>query len=57
LGVTVYVRPGRKYQLQSSFDLTAWTNCGEAFVAAAAQLTQEFNAVETGRFFRLAELP
>jgi hypothetical protein len=48
---------GRKYQLEASTDLQAWTQVGTAFVAEADTIRQEFDVTTTGRFFKLTEVP
>ena len=54
--VTMKVRPTRKYQLEASLDLSTWTKQGEPFVASSSEVVQQFNAIETGRFFRIYEV-
>jgi len=48
---------GRKYQLESSSDLTAWKPTGPAFIAEDEQLEQEFEVATTGRYFRIQQVP
>lgn len=57
VAVTLYVTPNHRYQLESSFDLGTWTNLNAVFLATSAELVQEFNAAEVGRFYRLREVP
>jgi hypothetical protein len=47
----------RRYQLQSSSNLTTWANLGASFVADSERLTQEFDTSVTGRYFRIQEVP
>jgi len=54
--VTMHLTPTKKYQLQSSLDLTTWTNVGDSFVASTSEVVQEFNAIEVGRYFLLSEI-
>jgi hypothetical protein len=54
--VTMHLTPTKKYQLQSSLDLVAWTNIGDPFVASTSEVVQEFNAMEVGRYFLLSEI-
>lgn len=55
--VTMHVEPTKKYQLEGSSDLAKWTSIGQPFVATSSQIVQEFNVTETGRYFRLLEVP
>jgi hypothetical protein len=48
---------GRRYQLESSTDLSTWTPAGNPFVAQDELLTQDFDADDTGRFFRINQSP
>jgi hypothetical protein len=48
---------GRRYILESSFNLSSWTQVGDAFVAQAEELAQEFDVNTTGRFFRVQQVP
>jgi hypothetical protein len=48
---------GRRYQLESSTDLSTWTPSGNPFVAQDELLTQDFDADDTGRFFRINQIP
>jgi hypothetical protein len=47
---------GRKYQLEASTDLNAWTATGPVFVAQAEELIQEFDVNQVGRYFRINEV-
>ena len=57
----VYVRMsvvlGRKYQLEASTDLNAWTTTGPAFIAQDEELVQEFDVNQVGRYFRINQVP
>jgi len=55
--VTQNVTIGRRYVLESSFDSTAWTATGPAFIAESEIVEDEFDVSVTGRFFRLREVP
>jgi hypothetical protein len=48
---------GRRYQLQSSADLTTWTNVGTTFVADTERLSQYYDVDNTGHYFRIQEVP
>jgi hypothetical protein len=54
--VDQYVVLGRKYQLESSTDLAAWTPIGEAFVATSERYTSEIVIGTAGQHFRLREV-
>jgi hypothetical protein len=54
--VTMHVKPTKKYQLEASLDMNTWNKVGDAFTATTSEVTQEFNAIEVGRFFRLSEV-
>ena len=47
----------RRYQLQTSNDFVTWTNQGESFVAQDELITMEFVVGQTGRYFKLNEVP
>ncbi|MFM7819190.1 MAG: hypothetical protein ACKPGI_19780, partial [Verrucomicrobiota bacterium] len=57
VSVRLKVVLGRKYQLEASTDLNAWTATGPAFIAQAEELTQEFDANQVGRYFRINQVP
>ena len=57
LQLTMNVMPGKAYQLQSSADLANWTSQGGVFVPTTATITQEVDAAESGRYWRLIEAP
>jgi len=57
VNVTVSVVLGRRYQLESSADLATWLPVGAPFVAQDDTVTQEFVVQETGRYFRINEVP
>ena len=56
VAVDLKVVLGRKYQLQASKDLKAWTVTGPDFVADSETLSQEFVVAEVGSYFRLVEV-
>jgi hypothetical protein len=55
--VAMQVWPGNSYVLESSNDLKNWTPTGPAFMAQTNLLVQEFPVSETGRFFRIEQVP
>jgi hypothetical protein len=55
--VTEHVVLGQNYQLQSSSDMVNWVPAGPPFTAQTEVITQVFDAEETGRYFRLLQLP
>jgi hypothetical protein len=55
--VTQSVTTGRRYVLESSFNLTAWIATGPPFIAESEVIEDEFDVNVTGRFFRLREVP
>jgi hypothetical protein len=48
---------GRRYQLESSTDMSTWNPTGNPFVAQEELLTQDFDVGETDRFFRINQVP
>lgn len=57
LRVRMKVGMGKRYQLESSDNFETWTAEGEAFIAESESVVQEFDAAQTGRFFRVRQLP
>ena len=57
VNVKLNVVLGRRYQLQSSDDFLQWTNVGSTFVAQDENLVSELIVGQTGRFFRVQEVP
>lgn len=57
VAVTLSVTLGRKYQVDSSFNLRDWTPTGPVFIAEANEIIQTFDVGETGRYFRINEVP
>jgi hypothetical protein len=57
VNVTMHVVLGRKYALLSSLDLRNWSQVGAPFVADAELIVQEFVITETGRYFKIQEIP
>jgi hypothetical protein len=55
--VTQHVVLGRKYLLESSFDFVTWTPTGPSFIATSETIENEFDVNETGKYFRLSEVP
>lgn len=57
VNVTQHVVLGRNYVLESSPDLVTWTPTGPSFTAEDETLVTEFVIEETGRFFRIRQVP
>ena len=57
VNVTLTVVQGRRYVLESSNNLVAWASVGEPFLALEESISQEFDLAETGRYFRVQQLP
>jgi hypothetical protein len=57
VNVTQRVMLGRRYVLESSNDLTAWTEAGTPFTAESETVVSEFEVNAVGRYFRLREVP
>jgi len=55
--VTLRVRVNHNYVLESSFDCQTWMQVGYHFTADAESLTMEFEVADTGRYFRIQEVP
>lgn len=55
--VTQHVVLGNNYVLESSGDLQTWTQVGTQFTAQDEVLTQVFDVAETGRYFRIRQVP
>lgn len=55
--VTQNVTLGLNYVLESSFDLVTWTPAGPPFTAEAEMIVNEFDVAETGRYFRIRQVP
>jgi hypothetical protein len=55
--VNMFVNAGRTYRLESSSDLVNWTAIGSPFVATGGVLSEVFDVSQTGRYFRLSQLP
>ena len=47
---------GHKYVVESSTDLENWTQVGSPFTANRETITQTFDVVATGRYFRIREV-
>jgi hypothetical protein len=54
--VEMQVNMGRPYQLQSSVDLETWSSIGTSFIASSSSWSQDFDVLESARYFRLEEL-
>lgn len=50
------LKVGRKYQVEASSDLNAWSALGDPFVAVSSESTREVDAAESGRYFRVYEV-
>ena len=57
VNVTMHVVLGKNYVLESSLDLANWNQVGEQFTAQDELIVQEFEVAETGRYFRILEVP
>ncbi len=57
VSVTLHVRVNHNYVVQSSFDFQTWTQVGDQFTADAETVTMEFEVLDTGRYFRIQEVP
>ena len=55
--VSQHVVLGRKYSLDSSSDQQIWAPTGPPFVAESETRESEFDVDQTGRYFRLREVP
>jgi hypothetical protein len=55
--VTQHVLLGKHYVLESSPDLNSWSQIGAQFTADEEVFDQEFDVDQTGRFFRIREVP
>ena len=55
--VTQHVLLGKHYVLESSPDLNSWSQIGAQFTADEEVFEQEFAVDQTGRFFRIREVP
>jgi hypothetical protein len=57
LRLTMSLEPGRRYILQSSVDLEAWTDFGSAFVATASSHVVSVTPQDSACFWRVLERP
>ncbi len=55
--VTQNVVLGRNYVLESSTDRITWTTVRPPFMAISETITEEFDVDDTGRFFRIRQVP
>jgi hypothetical protein len=55
--VTQHVVLGKQYVLETSTNLRTWSQIGAPFTAQAEVITQELDAHEVGRNFRIRQLP
>lgn len=55
--VTQHVVLGQNYLLESSPDLSEWSQVGSRFTADNEVIVQEFDVDMTGRYFRLRQVP
>jgi len=55
--VTQHVVLGRTYQLESSLDLATWSPAGAPYTAASETVVAEFDVDQTGRYFRIRQIP
>jgi hypothetical protein len=54
--VTLHVTPTKTYQLEASSDLVTWTKVGSPFLATTSEVTEDFDATDVGRYFRIYEV-
>ncbi len=57
VNVRLSVVLGRKYQIESSSDLTNWKPASAVFVAQDEELIQEFDVNATGNYYRINQVP
>ena len=57
VNVRLSVVLGRKYQIESSSDLTNWKPASAVFVAQDEELIQEFDVNTTGSYYRINQVP
>jgi hypothetical protein len=57
VNVTQHITLGRNYVLESSHDLVTWTPTGPSFPAEDEVIVTEFVVQQTGRYFRLRQVP
>ena len=57
VNVRLSVVLGRKYQIESSSDLTNWKPASAVFVAQDEELVQEFDVNTTGNYYRINQVP
>lgn len=57
VNVRLSVVLGRKYQIESSSDLTNWKPASAVFVAQDEELVQEFDVNTTGSYYRINQVP
>ena len=55
--ITMYVTIGRRYQLETSMDMTTWEALGEPFTAVSKIAEIEEKMESARKFYRLIELP
>jgi len=55
--VTQHVMLGVNYQIQSSSDLINWSSLGSAFTATNEDMVNEFEIDQTGKYFRILQVP
>lgn len=48
---------GRNYVLEASFDMNTWITTGPPFTAESESVVNEFEVIETGRYFQIHEVP
>jgi hypothetical protein len=57
VNVRLSVVLGRKYQIESSSDLTNWKPASAVFIAQDEELVQEFDVNTTGNYYRINQVP
>jgi hypothetical protein len=57
ISLNMKVSVGKRYQLQSSENLTDWGVLGDPFVAQSPELSQEFTVSDKPTYYRLIQMP
>lgn len=57
VGVRMHLEVGLRYQLESATELPNFSPIGDPFIATSETHTQEFVINDTGRYFRIQEVP
>ncbi|MSU61905.1 MAG: LamG domain-containing protein [Pedosphaera sp.] len=54
--VILSVKPTKRYQLESSFDLKKWTKVADPILATSAEVPLTFNVLGVGQYFRIYQV-